>query len=114
MLKKNVKFLCLNVILILYSVSTVSSKYAALHEFFSMGFFAFYGITLAILFVYAVLWQQMLKTIPVTTAYANKAIVVVWGMIWGSVLFNETVTLKMIFGAMLILLGVYWVVSDDE
>ena len=111
-MKKN--FIYLNLILILYSFSTVSSKYAAQYAFLSLEFIAFYGITIALLFVYAVLWQQILKKISVTTAYANKAIVVVWGMIWGSVLFNETVTLRMIFGAMLILLGVYWVVSDDE
>ena len=113
MIKKNIIYLQLNVILVLYSISTVCSKCAAQYAFCSVEFIVFFGGALFLLFVYAILWQQILKKIAVTTAYGNKAMVVVWGMIWGSILFKETITLKMIFGAMLILLGVYWVVSDD-
>ena len=110
----NKNFIYLNLILILYSLSTVSSKYASQNDFLTPLFIAFYGITIILLFIYAILWQQILKKIQVTAAYANKAIVVIWGMIWGSLLFNEAITLKMIVGAVIILFGVYLVVSDSE
>ena len=110
----NKNFIYLNLILVLYSLSTVSSKYASKNDFLAPKFIMFYGITIAFLFIYAILWQQILKRMQVTSAYANKAIVIIWGMIWGSLLFNEAITLKMISGAVIILFGVYLVVSDSE
>ena len=35
------------------------------------------------LVVYAVGWQQVIKHLPLTTAYANKAVTVVWGILLG-------------------------------
>ena len=114
MSKLNKNYIYLNLVLILYSLSTVSSKYAAQNDFLTPKFIVFYGITIALLFIYAILWQQILKRMQVTSAYANKAVVIIWGMIWGSLLFNEAITLKMIAGAVMILFGVYLVVSDSE
>ena len=114
MLKLNKHYIYLNFILLLYSMSSVFSKTAAMQEFLSIKFILFYGGTIFILFVYAILWQQIIKNMNLTTAYANKAIVVIWGMIWGVLFFKETITLKMILGAVIIICGIYLVVSDSE
>ena len=111
----NVKYLiCLHVVLLLYSISSIFSKMAALQEFLSFDFILFYGGVLFLLFLYAIFWQQIIKKTPLTTAYANKSVVVIWGMIWGSLLFKEHITIKMMVGALIILVGVYLVVSDNE
>ena len=47
-------------------------------------------------------------------AYANKGITIIWGMIWGALLFKEAITLKTIIGAVIILIGIYMVVTNNE
>ena len=59
-----------------------------------------------ILGVYALAWQQVIKRMPLTTAYANKAVTVVWGMVWGMILFGESITPQKVLGAAVIVAGV--------
>ena len=76
-------FLLLHVILGVYAGSSVCSKLAARQPFLSAAFILLYGLMLAALVVYAVGWQQVIKHLPLTTAYANKAVTVVWGILLG-------------------------------
>lgn len=103
----------LHIILFIYSMGGVFSKLAAGKEFLSIGFFFFYGLVLATLFVYAVLWQQVLKKMPLTTAFLNKSVVVVWGIIWGAIFFSEEIKWNMVLGAIVIIIGICVVVSDN-
>ena len=67
-------FLLLHVILGIYAGSSVCSKLAAQQPFLSAAFIVLYGLMLLALVVYAVGWQQVIKHLPLTTAYANKAV----------------------------------------
>ena len=49
----------------------------------------------------AIGWQQVIKRIPLTTAFANKAVTVVWGLVWGALFFREAVTPGKLLGAAL-------------
>lgn len=100
--------------LLLSSLSGVCSKKAALSEPFSFGFIMWYGLVLVSMFVYAVLWQQVLKRMDLTTAYANKPVGLIWGMVWGALLFQETITLRMIIGAAVIFVGIFLVVTSEN
>ena len=113
--KVNIKTLILlHIILIMYSFCSVFSKLASEQEFMSFYFMFFYGFVLLILGVYAILWQKVLKKMNLTTAFANKAIVIVWGMMWGALIFSEAITWYMIVGSIIIFVGVVLVVSDNE
>jgi len=107
-------FLFLHIVLIMYSVGAIFSKIAASKEFLSLQFIFYYGLVIVVLFLYAILWQQILKKLPLTIAFANKAIVVVWGIIWGKLLFGEIIKLNMVIGAIIIVVGIYCVVADNE
>lgn len=74
-------FLLLHVILGIYAGSSVCSKPAAQQPFLSAAFIVLYGLMLLALVTYAVGWQQVIKHLPLTTAYANKAVTVVWGIL---------------------------------
>lgn len=100
--------------LLVSSLSGVCSKKAALSEPFSFEFILWYGLVLVSMFLYAVLWQQVLKRMDLTTAYANKPVGLVWGMIWGALLFRETITWRMLLGAAVIFAGIFLVVTSDE
>ncbi len=98
--------LFLHTILLLYSSSSIFSKLAGLQEFLSLQFFLYYSIVLLILFVYAILWQRVIKLLPLTTAFANKAVTVIWGIIFGLMIFGESLTLGKVIGSVLIILGI--------
>ena len=104
----------LHIILALFSVSGIFSKLAAGEDMLSMRWIMFYGVILFILFVYAIAWQQIIKKMPIVTAYANKAVMVIWGIVWGYIFFGEPVTVQKIIGAVIIIAGVYFVVTGDE
>ena len=66
-----------------------------------------------ILFVYAIIWQQVLKKLPLSVAYASKGIGIVYAILWGVIFFKEVITWKMIVGAILVLAGVYMFIFDE-
>lgn len=57
--------------------------------------------------IYAVLWQQVLKSLPVSVAMANKPVALVLSLFWSVILFKEHISLKMFVGILLILCGVF-------
>lgn len=105
--------LMLQASLLFSSLSGVCSKKAALADFMSLPFLFWYGMVLVIMFGYAVIWQQILKRMPLTVAYANKPVSLIWGMVWGAVLFEERITWNMILGAGIIFAGIFLVVTAD-
>jgi len=107
-------YLFLHASLLLYSIGAIFAKTAASKELLSFEFVFFYGLFLLVLFVYAILWQQILKKMPLTVAFANKAIVIIWGILWGYLFFSETLRWGMLLGAVIIITGIYLVVSDDK
>ncbi len=100
--------------IIIYSFSGIFSKKASQFEFLSIEFIFYYGLTLGILFLYAIIWQQILKKIPLTVAYANKGTLPLITMFWGWIIFNEVITVKMIVGAIVIVMGIGLVVSEND
>lgn len=113
-MKKLKPYLILNLLLLFFSLGGVCSKTASRKQFLSFDFILFYGLTLFILAVYALLWQQVIKKIPLNIAYANKAITLVWGMVWGIVFFREHITFSNIIGAAIVLTGVLLMVTGGE
>ena len=111
--EKAIWFILLHCLLLLYSCSDIASKLAAGQEFLSFKFILLYGTVIALLGVYAIFWQQILKKIPLITAYANKSVTIIWGMIFGALLFNEQIGWNQILGAIIIVVGVYFVVLED-
>ena len=95
-------------------MSGIASKYAAWQEFMSLPFCLLYGAVVFILFFYAVFWQQIIKKLPLITAYANKAVTVVWGIVWGMLFFDEQFNCGKTIGALVVIAGVYIVVSSEE
>lgn len=111
--KYAVTLFALHLLLLVYSFSGCFSKTAAGQPFLSLKFILLYGGTLVILAVYALGWQQIIKRLPLTTAFANKAVTVVWGIVWGALFFGEAITPGKLAGAALIIGGVVLFVKAD-
>ena len=99
---------------LVYTLYPLLGKFATRYEMLSLPFIALYCVVFGILFVYAVLWQQVLKKFPLTTAIANKSITIVWGMIFGLLFFGEQISPKMLIGAALILAGIFILSTEQE
>lgn len=99
-------YLLLHLMLVLFSFNAVLSKLAAQYPFPSFKFILFYGCSMLALGAYAIGWQQVIKHLPLTTAYANRSVTVVWGIVWGVLLFHEQLNAPKVVGALVVLTGV--------
>lgn len=106
-------FLALHLLLLLFAGTTVLSKLAAGEEFLSLRFCLYFGGEFVLLGLYALGWQQILKRLPLTVAYTNKAVTLVWSMVFGVLLFHETVSVKQLVGCALAVAGVVLFVRAD-
>ena len=107
-------FVALHILLLIYSSSEIFSKLAGNSPFLSLPFCLYYGIVLLILFLYAIGWQQIIKEMPLTTAYSNKAITTIWGTVWGITIFHERFSVGKFFGIVLIVAGILLFVREDH
>ena len=107
-------FSLLHILILFYSLSGILSKLASGEEFLSLEFCLCYGGMIAILGIYAIAWQQIIKHMPLTTAFCNKAVEIVWGILWGFLIFKEAIKWNMILGAVIVIAGVIIVVTADE
>ena len=112
---KVMKFILLHLMLMVYSLSGVCSKFASKEKFLSIRFCFFYGCIILLLGFYAIAWQQIIKRLALTTAFANKAVTIVWGIIWGIIFFQEHVSVNQIVGAIIVIIGVaMYAIADGE
>lgn len=111
----NIKYyILLHAGILIYASTGIFSKLAAKQDFFSFSFIVFYGLMLIALLLYAIIWQRVLKYLPLTTAFLNKSVTIIWGIIMGYIIFNETITANMIAGAAIVLSGLIIVVTDND
>ncbi len=96
----------LHIFLMVYSVGGILSKLAAAKPFMSTAFICLYLGEILLLAFYAVGWQQFIKRMPLSFAYANKAVTIVWGFIWGVLLFHEQISPGRLAGCILVIAGV--------
>lgn len=106
--------LLLHVMLMIYSMSGICSKMAAKEAFLSLRFCFYYALIILLLGFYAIGWQQIIKRLPLTTAFANKAVTIVWGVVWGTLFFRETLTVNKVVGAVLVITGVVLYAYADK
>ena len=106
--------LLLQAAVLIYTLAGVMGKYASAQSFLSVRFILFYGMEIAVLGLYALLWQQMIKRFDLSVAYANRAMALLWSMLWAVLLFHETVTWKNILGALIVAAGTLVVNGENN
>ena len=106
--------LALQLVVMIYTLSSVAAKLASGQEPFSFSFLLFYGIDILILSIYAIAWQQIIKRCDLSVAYANRSMAILWSLIWTVVFFHEALTVKNIIGVLIVFAGTMIVNSDGE
>ena len=90
------------------------AKVAASFPWMSPGFFLTYVGELAVLAIYALLWQQIIKKFSLSVAYANRSTAALWALTWSALIFREAITIRNIIGIFVIVMGVYLVNSEGR
>lgn len=103
----------LQAVFLIYSISSVVSKFASGRELLSMGFLVLYGLDVLVLGLYALLWQQVIKRFELSVAYANKAVTLLWALVWGIFIFQEQITLWKVGGILLVMTGIFILNSEE-
>lgn len=112
-IKKWKDYAFLHISILIYSITIVLSKVASDFAFLSFGYILCYGGMVAILGIYAILWQQVIKRFEPSVAYSHKSVTVIWALLISGFLFGENITLGNVIGTILIVIGVV-MVSQDE
>lgn len=105
--------LILQGIIIIYTLSSIFAKVAS-GQADLIGFFLFMGLEFFCLAVYALFWQQAIKKIELSVAYANRAMVLLWSMIWAVVIFHDKITVQNIVGIVLVIAGTFLINTEKE
>lgn len=100
--------------ILLYSVTSLLSKYASRFDFLSGQYILFLALMVAVLGVYAILWQQAIKGFSPSVAYSNKSVTTIWVLLFSALIFGEGITLGNVIGTVLIITGVILVAQGDE
>ncbi len=104
----------LQLTMLLYATTSIFSKNASRYPFASLPFILFYAGMIGVLAVYAVLWQQVITHLPLTLAFANKAVNILWGVVFGLVFFSESINLVQAAGCAVIMLGTILYMKADQ
>lgn len=101
----------------LFSFTSVFMKMAS-NEFknrglSSLGLYIFLCLMFFNCFVYAIIWQKVIKNFELSIAYANKSVYLIWSQIWAVSFFHETLNLRNMIGLILVFIGVL-VVQENE
>lgn len=104
----------LQAVVVIYTLSSVMSKFAAANVEDMTKFVLFFGLEFALLGIYAVLWQQMIKRFELSVAYANRAMALVWSMIWAVIFFHDEISIQNICGVLLVILGILIINTEHK
>lgn len=107
-------YIFLHFCVLLFTVTTILSKYASAYDFLSLNYIMIFALMIINLGVYAILWQQAIKPFKASVAYSNKSLTTIWTLVFSAVLFNERITIHNIIGAMMIIFGVVLVALKDD
>ena len=93
-------FAILQLVVLIYTSSTVISKIAAQSAESGKGwtFLLLYGAEIGVLGIYALCWQQVIKRVELSVA-------LLWSLLWAVLLFGEQITVKKLIGVCLVLAG---------
>ena len=90
----------------LYACVGICTKMASMQPTGSWPYLLWFGGAVAIIGVYAILWQQVLRHIELSTAYMFKGTTLIFTMLIAALLFGEIITVPNILGSVIIIFGI--------
>lgn len=90
----------------IYACVGICTKMAAKQAPFSWPYLLWFGGAIAIIGIYAILWQQILRRIELSTAYLFKGSSLIFTMLIAALIFGEAITIPNMVGSVIIIVGI--------
>lgn len=103
----------LQAVVVIYTLASIFAKLASGEHFLGVKFLLFTGLELVVLFVYALLWQQVIKRTELSVAYANREMYLLWSLLWAVLFFHNKITVTNVIGCILVIAGTL-VINGEE
>lgn len=100
-------------VFLIYSCTSVFTKLASMQEFLSVRYLLFLAGAVVVMGIYALIWQQILKRMPVSDAYMWKGSTVIFTLALSALLFGECITWMNVLGTLLIVSGIALFAKSD-
>ena len=91
---------------LVYAATSIFTKMASRQEMLSWPYLLWIAGAIGVLGVYALLWQQVIKRMPLSTAYMFKGTSLIFVLLFSALLFGETITLNNVIGSAIIIIGI--------
>lgn len=91
---------------IIYACTAIFTKMASRYGFLSWNYMLWVIGAVLVMGIYAFLWQQVIKRIPLSTAYMFKGTSLIFVLLLSALLFGEQITISNILGSVIIISGI--------
>ena len=91
---------------LVYACTSICTKMASRQEMLSWPYLFWIAGAIGVMGVYALLWQQVIARMPLSTAYMFKGTSLIFVLLFSALLFGEVITLNNVIGAAIIIIGI--------
>ena len=89
-----------------YACTSIFTKMASRQEMLSWPYLLWIMGAVGVMGVYALLWQQVIAKMPLSTAYMFKGTSLVFVLLFSALLFGEAITMNNVIGSVIIIWGI--------
>lgn len=104
--KKSLPYLALIGVNLIYACTSICTKMASRQEMLSWPYLFWIVSAVGVMGIYALLWQQVIARMPLSTAYMFKGTSLIFVLLFSVLLFGEAITLNNVVGAGIIIIGI--------
>lgn len=108
------KLISLITVNLLYAIVLILNRMASIYAPLSLGYVFMLSISVIVLAIYAISWQQIIKRMPISDAYMFKGTSIVFVLLLSAWLFEEIITWQNIIGSTIIILGIALFAKADK
>lgn len=105
-MRKLYSYIFLIISFLIYSLTSVFTKLASMSVFLSFQYLLFLCGAICVIGVFAMLWQQIIRRLPVSDAFMWKGTAIIWTMLLANIIFGEPITIRNIIGSIIIIVGI--------
>ena len=105
-MRRHLTYFSLVGINVVYACTAIFTKMASRQEMLSWPYLLWIAGAVGVIGVYALLWQQLIARMPLSTAYMFKGTSLIFVLLISALLFGEAITMTNIIGSVIIIFGI--------
>lgn len=105
-MKNRIKAYALIGVNLIYACTSICTKMASRQKMLSWPYVWWMAGAVGVMGVYALLWQQVIKRMPLSKAYMFKGTSLIFILLISAILFGESITINNLIGSVIIIFGI--------